>query len=52
MPELPASIKPDSEYLPVLGQNTNVFIPSSDLCYIQVIKESDLCRRIPLLCIT
>ncbi len=52
MSELSASIKPDSEDLSGFGEHTNMLIPCCNLSDIQVIKKSDLCRRIPLLSVT
>ena len=52
MSELPTSVEPDCVYLAHFGQHTNMFIPSSDLSNIEVIEESNLSRRIPLLSVT
>ena len=52
MTELSASIEPNCVYFACFSQHTNMLISCGDLSYIQVIKESDLSRGIPLLSVT
>ena len=49
MAKLPRAIKPHSKDLALSSQHCYMLIACCDLSHLKVIKEADLCWRVPLL---